>query len=91
MDGYRENCIEWITGENTITLSISQKKFIKKVEALCKKHSDKAKIITYNNDGSILAKLPLKALKLSIIEKELTDEQREEMAEKAKKRFHGGN
>lgn len=25
MDGYRENCIEWITGEDTITLSISQK------------------------------------------------------------------
>ena len=45
MDGYRENCIEWITGEDTITLSISQKKFITKIESLCKKHPDKAKII----------------------------------------------
>lgn len=91
MDDVKENVIEWISGQHTITLSISQGKFIRKIEELNKKFPDKAKIIARNKDGSILAKLPIKALKLSIIERELSDEKRAEMAEQAKKRFHGGN
>lgn len=90
MDDMKENTIEWLTGQHTITLSLSQNKFIKKVEALCGKYPDKAKIIARNPDGSILAKLPIKALKLSIIERDISDEKRVEMAEQAKKRFHGG-
>lgn len=81
MDDMKENTIEWLTGQHTITLSLSQNKFIKKVEALCEKYPDKAKI---------LAKLPIKALKLSIIKRDISDEKRIEMAEQAKKRFHGG-
>ena len=49
------------------------------------------KILSENEDGTILAKLPLKALKLNIIEKELTDEQREKMSKKFKERIYGGN
>ena len=35
MDDMKENTIEWLTEQHTITLSLSQNKFIKKVEALC--------------------------------------------------------
>ena len=51
---------------------------------------DVVRILKENSDGTILAKLPLKSLKLSIIEIEITDEQREEMRKKFKERMWGG-
>lgn len=83
-----ENCIEWLTGQHTITCTFSQPKFIKKVENLQKKHPEKVKILARNKDGTILCKLPIKALKLSIIERELTDEQRQELSKKFKERLN---
>lgn len=85
-----ENCIEWLTGQHTITCSISQVRYISKIKALAEKYPKKVKILAENEDGTILAKLPLKALKLNIIEKELTDEQREEMSRRFKERIYGG-
>ena len=86
-----ENCIEWLTGQHTITCTISQGKYISKIKRLAEKYPKKVNILAENEDGTILAKLPLKALKLNIIEKELTDEQREEMSKRFKKRIYGGN
>ena len=86
-----ENVIEWLTGQHTITCTISQQKYIKKIESFADKYPNKVKILARNKDGTILAKLPLKSLKLSIIERELTDEQREEMGKKFKERIYGGN
>ena len=63
----RENCIEWINGQNTITVTLSQKKYINKVKRMAEKHPDLVSILAENDDGSIFAHLPLKALKLSII------------------------
>ena len=86
-----ENCIEWLTGQHTITCTISQGKYISKIKRLAEKYPKKVNILAENDDGTILAKLPLKALKLNIIEKELTDEQREEMSRRFKERIYGGN
>ncbi len=83
-----ENCIEWLTGQHTITATISQGKYISKIRTLAEKHPKKVKILRENEDGTILAKLPLKALKLSIIERELSDEQRAEMAKRFKERMN---
>ena len=77
-----ENCIEWLTGQHTITCTFSQNKYIKKVKALAEKYPDKVKIIKENDDGSIFCKLPIKSLKLSIIERDLSDEQRAELSKK---------
>lgn len=82
-----ENCIEWLTGQHTITCTFSQPKFIKKVENLQKKHPEKVKILARNDDGTILCKLPIKSLKLSIIKRELTEEQRKELSKKFKERL----
>lgn len=71
MENYRGNCIEWITGEDTITLSISQTKFKSKIYKLHEKYPDKVIIEAENGDGSICVKMPLSSLKLSIIEKTL--------------------
>ena len=91
METNNENCIEWISNKHSITCTFSQLKWVNKVKQLQKKHPDKVKIVAENEDGSIVAKMPIKALKLSIIERELSEEQRQEMSCKFKERMYGGN
>jgi len=62
---YRENGVEWLNGQDTVTFSFSQKKFINKVRALAEKYPDEVKIYAENNDGSITGNLPLKFVKIS--------------------------
>lgn len=82
-----ENCIEWLSGQHNIICSISQQKYITKIKKLAEKYPKKVKI-KFNKDGTICAKLPIKALKLSIIERELSKEQRQEMSRKFKERMY---
>lgn len=91
LDKCIENVIEWITGQHTISCTFSQSKYIKKVKSLAEKYPDKVKIIKENADGSIFCKLPIKSLKLSIIERELSEEKREELSKAFKERIYGGN
>lgn len=88
MESYNENCIEWISNQHSITCTFSQLKWVNKVKQLQKKHPDKVKIVAENKDGSIVAKMPIKALKLSIIERELSEEQRQEMSRRLKERIY---
>lgn len=91
MEINNENCIEWISNQHSITCTFSQLKWVNKVKQLHKKHPDKVKIVAENEDGSIVAKMPIKALKLSIIERELSEEKREELSKAFKERMYGGN
>lgn len=87
MEKNKENAIEWLTGQDMITLSLTQQRYITKVRKLKKKFPKLVKIKT-NPDGSIFAKLPLSALKLNIIIKEgveMSDEQKQQLAERLKK------
>lgn len=87
MEFNNENCIEWLSGQHNIVCSISQQKYITKIKKLAEKYPKKVKI-KFNKDGTICAKLPIKALKLSIIERELSEEQRKEMSRKFKERMY---
>lgn len=87
MELNNENCIEWLSGQHNIICSISQQKYITKIKKLAEKYPKKVKI-KFNKDGTICAKLPIKALKLSIIERELSEEQRKEMSRKFKERMY---
>ena len=87
MELNNENCIEWLSGQHNIVCSISQQKYITKIKKLAEKYPKKVKI-EFNKDGTICAKLPIKALKLSIIERELSEEQRQEMSRRFKERMY---
>lgn len=87
MEFNNENCIEWLSGQHNIVCSISQQKYITKIKKLAEKYPKKVKI-KFNKDGTICAKLPIKALKLSIIERELSEEQRQEMSRRFKERMY---
>lgn len=79
----KENVIEWLTGQDTISVTFSQKKYVNKVKALAEKHPDLVQILHENDDGSIFAHLPLKSLKLSvIIPRELSEDEKEIMTQR---------
>lgn len=86
MADLRENVIEWITGQETIYVTLTQQRFITKVKKLAVKYPNLVIIEGENEDGSIYARLPLKALKLNIITKEeLSEEDKRKGADRLKK------
>ena len=80
-----ENNIEWYTGDKTVTLSFSQKKYVSKILKAAKDNSD-IDIVAQNEDGSICAHIPLSWIKISPPRKgrEFSDEERAMAAERLK-------
>ncbi len=76
----KENNIEWLNGQQTVTVTLSQAKFINKVKRLAEQRED-VEIVAENSDGSICAHLPLKFIKISA-PRQLTEEQREQARER---------
>ena len=62
----KENCIEWYTGDNMISVTLTQKKYINRVKRLVEKYRADGCVLVENEDGSVWAKLPLRALHLTI-------------------------
>lgn len=79
-----ENAIEWLTGDERITVSFTQKKFANKLRALAKKYPDEVDLIE-NQDGSVFGHMPIKYLRLSHPRK-ISDEQRQKLSERMSKR-----
>jgi len=83
----KENCIEWLTGQDKCSCTISHQKYISKIKNLAEKCPDDVKIIAENDDGTIYVRMPLKyAIKFSKPKTvNLTDEQKEECAERMRR------
>ena len=80
-DVEEENVIEFLRGSETATVTFSQGRYITRIEKLAKKHPDKVQIVA-RNKNSIVAHIPVKAIKINIIEgRELTDEEKERAKE----------
>ena len=80
----RENAIEWYTGQEVLTITLSQKKFINKIKKLQKEFPDEVKIDKINEDGTILAHIPLKYLRFSR-PRELSEEEKLAAADRLSK------
>ena len=76
----RENCIEWLNGQDRVTVTLSQGRLINKVKKLAEKYKE-VEILKENEDGTLLAKLPLKFIKISA-PRQMTEEQREQAKER---------
>jgi len=61
-----ENVIEWIDGDKYATCTFSSGKFANNVLKLAEKYPDDVKILAKNRDKSVLAKVPLNAVHVSI-------------------------
>lgn len=70
-----ENVISFLKGSKTATVTFSQGRYITRIEKLAKKHPDKVQIVA-RNKNSIVAHIPVKAIKINIIEgRERTEEE----------------
>lgn len=79
----KENVIEWLNGQDTIAVTLHQGRLITKVERLAKKFPDYVKILCRNEDGSVFAKMPLKALHLNLSSRStMSEEDRQKVAER---------
>ena len=80
-----ENNIEWYTGDNRVTLSFSQKKYVSKIKKYAKNNPE-VEIVAESLDGSICAHIPLSWIKISPPRKgrEFTEEERLAAAERLK-------
>ena len=79
----QENVIEFLRGSKTATVTFTQGRYITKIRKLAEKYPDKVQITAENKDGSIVAHIPVKAIKINIIEgRELTEDEKKVMAER---------
>lgn len=78
----RDNVIEWLDGQQTVTVTFYQKKFVNRIKKLAESRND-VEIIAENGDGSICAHLPLKFIRISA-PRELSEEQIALARERAK-------
>ena len=68
------------------TVTFSQGRYISKIKKLAEKYPDDVKVLE-NADGTILAYVPVKAIHISIVHRdiEMTDEQRKAASERMRK------
>lgn len=66
MAEFKENVIEWYTGEKWMSVTLTQKKHINRVRKLVEKYADMGCELVENRDGSVWARVPLSALHLTI-------------------------
>lgn len=65
MTDLRENEIEFLNNQKVATVTLSQGRYISKVRRLAGKYPDEVKIVTENQDGSIVAHIPTSYIKIS--------------------------
>lgn len=73
----KENVIEWIKNADIATVTFTQGRYITKVKELATKYPDKVQIVKFNDDGTLVAHIPVSAIKINIIERNLSEEQRQ--------------
>ena len=81
----QENVLEWLKGAETATVTFSQGKYISKIRKLAEKFPEECKIKAENPDGSIVASIPVKWIKISKVTRttrEYTEEEKRKFVEK---------
>ena len=78
----KENNIEWLNGQEVVTVTLSQGRYINRVKKLAQKYKE-VEILAENEDGSIVAHIPLKFIKMSA-PKQMSEEQKERARERLK-------
>ena len=79
-----ENLLEWYNGERHIAVTLHDSKYITRVKELAKKYPKEVKILHTNKDGSIFAHIPRSALKISIVHREMSEENKKKASDRLK-------
>lgn len=62
---FKENVIEWITGSDQATLSLSQKRTITRAKKLAEQYPDEVQIVAENEDGSVCVHMPVNYIRFN--------------------------
>lgn len=81
----KENVIEWIKNSDIATVTFTQGRYITKVKELADRYPDRVQIVKENEDGTLVAHIPVSAIKINIIERNLSEEQKRITAERLSK------
>ena len=89
----QENCVEFLRDSKVATVTFCQGRYITKIEKLAKKHPDEVQIVARNknregNVSSIVAHIPTSYIKINNPKREISDEERELLRERARNIFH---
>ena len=84
MDDFKENVIEFLKDQKVATVTFCQGRYVSRIRELAERKPDKCQITAENMDGSIVAHIPTSWVRINP-EKNLSDEQRQEMAERLKR------
>lgn len=87
--GNGENCIEFLRNAPVATVAFSQGKYVTKIKRLAESHPDECVILDENYDGSIVAHVPTKWIKISP-PKQVSDEFREQASQRFKEMHETG-
>ena len=84
-----ESAIEWVGNNRTATVTFpGRSKYCSKIKKLAEQYPDEVKIKRTNPDGSIIATIPVKYVKIShpkTVTREYSEEEREQLRERMKK------
>ena len=81
MSDNNENVIEFLRGQQTATVCFSQQRFVNRIIELAKNYPQVCVIKDINNDGSIVAHIPVEWVKIRP-PRQMTEEQRLEIVER---------
>lgn len=81
-----ENVFEFLNNQGKATVTLCQGRYISKIKELAEKYPDECDYIM-NKDGTLCGHIPTKWIKISANKRELTDEQRNELSERARNNF----
>lgn len=85
METVQENCIEWIKGSKTATVTFPRGKFATKIRKFAERYPDEVQICNENTDGSIVAHIPVDYITIRKPKKmNYTEEQLEALRERGK-------
>lgn len=77
-----ENVLEFLKNSEDMYVTFSQKRFVTKIKRMAEKYPDEVEILRENPDGSIYAKMPVRALHLNLVKREISEEQKVEAAKR---------
>lgn len=81
-ENMNENVLEWYKNEPTATVTFSQGKYITKIRKLAEKFPEECQITHENQDGSIVAHIPVKWIKINNPQRVMTEEEKRLAAER---------
>ena len=83
MSDLRENAIEFYSNAEIATVTLSQGRYISKVRKLAEEYPSEVQIVHENEDGTILAHIPVSYIKISK-PREVSEEKKGELSERLK-------